>query len=27
VSDSGPFKGLCDRCIDALDEPGGRSAA
>ncbi len=27
VSDSGAFKGLCDRCIDALDEPGGRSAA
>jgi isoleucyl-tRNA synthetase len=21
------FQGLCDRCVDALDEPGGRSAA
>ena len=27
ISESEAFKGLCDRCVDALDEPGGRSAA
>jgi isoleucyl-tRNA synthetase len=27
VTESGAFKGVCDRCVDALDEPGGRSAA
>jgi isoleucyl-tRNA synthetase len=27
VSENGAFKGLCGRCVDALDEPGGRTAA